>query len=193
VVSADVPPTALATLLAAAGNGLLLHALLDPQVDITEAITALQTLLTTVINSKDTGKRAAVLDRAGDSRPSRTRSPVHDRSRPGYVIAFDLHTWHASFGGRDRLAWTIVYQRRPDSDEERQRTLRSMADSFEQAFRGFDRHRYPIWRDWLAGAEERHPRRAQVAERLRVEGELDLAGAGIGWRPTPAESRPRAG
>jgi Phytanoyl-CoA dioxygenase (PhyH) len=25
---------------------------------------------------------------------------------PGDVIAFDLHTWHASSGGRDRLAWT---------------------------------------------------------------------------------------
>src|SRR6266568_4861549 len=37
---------ALATLLAAAADGLLLHALLDPDVDITEALTALQTLLT---------------------------------------------------------------------------------------------------------------------------------------------------
>ena len=27
-------------------------------------------------------------------------------SRPGDVIAFDLHTFHAAFGGRDRLAWT---------------------------------------------------------------------------------------
>ncbi len=45
-VSADAPPSALATLLAAAADGLLLHALLDPDVDITEALTALQTLLT---------------------------------------------------------------------------------------------------------------------------------------------------
>ena len=27
-----------------------------------------------------------------------------------------------------------------------------MTDAFEQEFRGFDRHRYPIWRDWLADA-----------------------------------------
>jgi AcrR family transcriptional regulator len=45
-VSAGAPPSALATLLAAAADGLLLHALLDPDVDIIEALTALQTLLT---------------------------------------------------------------------------------------------------------------------------------------------------
>ena len=45
-VSADAPPSALATLLAAAADGLLLHALLDPDIDITGALTALQTLLT---------------------------------------------------------------------------------------------------------------------------------------------------
>ena len=99
---------------------------------------------------------------------------------PGDVIAFDLHTWHSSVGGRDRLAWTIVYQRCPEHDTERERTLRSMHDSFEQAFRGFDRDHYPIWRDWLAAAPL-HPRRAQVAERLRRVGALDLPGAEIGW------------
>jgi hypothetical protein len=58
--------------------------------------------------------------------------------------------------------------------------LRSMADSFEQKFRGFDRHRYPVWRDWLANAEH-HVRRAEVIDRLREVGVLDLAGADIGW------------
>jgi hypothetical protein len=57
---------------------------------------------------------------------------------PGDVIAFDLHTWHASTGGRDRLAWTAVYQRCPETDAERDRTLRSVHDSFDQVFRGFD-------------------------------------------------------
>ena len=71
---------------------------------------------------------------------------------PGDVIAFDLHTWHASIGGRDRLAWTAVYQRCPETDAERDRALRSVHDSFEQAFRGFDRDRYPVWRDWLGDA-----------------------------------------
>jgi hypothetical protein len=99
---------------------------------------------------------------------------------PGDVIAFDLHTWHASFGGRDRLAWTAVYQRCPETGPERDRTLRSVHDSFEQAFRGFDRDRYPIWRDWLADAAT-HPRRAGVIERMRHAGVLDLPGAREGW------------
>jgi hypothetical protein len=66
------------------------------------------------------------------------------------------HPRHASFGGRDRLAWTAVYQRCPETSAERDRTLRSAHDGFEQAFRGFDRDRYPVWRDWIGGAAE-HP------------------------------------
>jgi hypothetical protein len=99
---------------------------------------------------------------------------------PGDVIAFDLHTWHASIGGRDRLAWTIVYQRVPETYIERERTLHSVKDSFEQECRGFDRERYPIWRDWLADAGS-HPQRASVIERMRTAGVLNLPGAEIGW------------
>jgi hypothetical protein len=99
---------------------------------------------------------------------------------PGDVVAFDLHTWHASSGGRDRLAWTITYLRCPDTEDERGRCLRSARDSFEQAYRGFDRGRYPVWRDWLAGAAA-HPRRAAVIGRMRQAGVLDLPGALEGW------------
>ena len=99
---------------------------------------------------------------------------------PGDVIAFDLHAWHASSNGRDRLAWTAVYQRCPETEPERDRTLRSMHDSFEQAFRGFDRNRYPIWRNWLASADA-HPRRAAVIARMRQAGVLDLPGVLEGW------------
>jgi len=99
---------------------------------------------------------------------------------PGDVIAFDLHTWHASSGGRDRLAWTTVYQRCPRTESERDRTLRSVHDSFEQAYRGFDRNRYPTWRDWLADAAD-HPRRGAVIGRMRRAGVLDLPGALEGW------------
>jgi hypothetical protein len=99
---------------------------------------------------------------------------------PGDVIAFDLRTWHASTGGQDRLVWTAVYQRCPETEPERDRTLRSVHDGFEQAFRGFDRDRYPVWRDWIAGAAA-HPRRAGVIERMRHAGILDLPGARDGW------------
>ncbi|MGH3500414.1 MAG: TetR/AcrR family transcriptional regulator [Nocardioidaceae bacterium] len=44
-VRADTDPTALATLIAAAGDGLLLHALLDPRLDVSEAAEALLALL----------------------------------------------------------------------------------------------------------------------------------------------------
>jgi hypothetical protein len=53
-------------------------------------------------------------------------------------------------------------------------------DSFEQAFRGFDRNCYPIWRDWLADADA-YPRHAAVIGRMRQAGVLDLAGAMEGW------------
>ena len=122
--------------------------------------------------------------------PLRTaaEAAVYNASIPGYaaatvpgdVIAFDLHTWHASFGGRDRLAWTAIYQRCPETAAERDRTLRSVHDGFEQAFRGFDRARYPVWRDWLDGAAA-HPRREAVIGRMREAGVLDLPGARAGW------------
>ena len=101
-------------------------------------------------------------------------------SVPGDVIAFDLHTFHASFGGRDRLAWAIEYLAEPGDQAARGRVLRWMEDGFEQAFRGFDRDRYPVWRDWAAGAAG-HERRAAALERLERAGVMDLPGAQMGW------------
>src|SRR5260370_7189697 len=37
---------------------------------------------------------------------------------PGDVIAFDLHAWHASTGGRDRLAWPSGSPSPPDTTPE---------------------------------------------------------------------------
>ncbi len=101
-------------------------------------------------------------------------------TRPGDVVAFDLHTFHASFGGRDRLAWTAGYLAVPDDEGSREKTVRWMADALEQAYRGFDRERYPVWRDWLANPDGTR-RRAAVVERLRAAGVLDLPGAELGW------------
>jgi hypothetical protein len=101
-------------------------------------------------------------------------------TQPGDVIAFDLHTFHASWGGTDRLAWAIEYLATPVSDEQRDKTLRWFRDAFEQDFRGFDRQRYPTWRDWLANTGH-YPRRAQVIERMQSAGVLDVPGAELGW------------
>jgi hypothetical protein len=101
-------------------------------------------------------------------------------SRPGDVVAFDLHTFHASFGGRDRLAWTIEYLALPHDDASRAKAHRWLDSSFEQGFRGFDRRRYPAWRDWRENPTG-HRRRAAVIERLRATGVLDLRGAEMGW------------
>lgn len=101
-------------------------------------------------------------------------------TQPGDVVAFDLHTFHASVGETDRLAWTIEYLAEPSDDEERAKTRRWMADAFEQDFRGFDRHRYPIWRDWLADPDPL-PRRAEMIGRMHAAGVLDMPGAELGW------------
>jgi hypothetical protein len=55
-----------------------------------------------------------------------------------------------------------------------------MADSFEQAERGFDRERYPIWRDRIAEASA-YPRRSNLIEQMRRTRVFDLPGADIGW------------
>ena len=102
-------------------------------------------------------------------------SAVYQASFPGYVaatspgdvISFDLHAWHGA-GGRDRLAWNAVYLRCPETDDERDRTLRYAHDGFEQAFGGLRRDRYPVWRDWLA----RRRRPSPVLERMRRAGVL---------------------
>jgi hypothetical protein len=101
-------------------------------------------------------------------------------SSPGDVVAFDLHTFHASFGGRDRLAWAIEYVAVPKDERSRQKVLTWTTDYLEQAYRGFDRERYPAWRDWLANAEG-NPRRAEVVERMCRVGILGLPGTELGW------------
>jgi hypothetical protein len=138
-------------------------------------------------HSEQNARLAAYSSRRGPAR-SEAEAAAYQASFPGYVaatmpgdvIAFDLHTWHASTGGRDRLAWTAVYQRCPETDSEHDQTLRSVHDSFEQAFRGFDTGRYPIWRDWLADPAA-HPRRVGVIDQMRHAGVLDLPGARDGW------------
>ena len=102
-------------------------------------------------------------------------------SRPEDVIAFDLHTFHASFGGQrplgldDRVPRPPLKTKRPGH-----KTLRWVDGAFEQAFRGFDRERYPAWRDWLENPIGDR-RRATVIGRLRATGVLARPGSDVGW------------
>jgi hypothetical protein len=72
-------------------------------------------------------------------------------SEPGDAVIFDLHTWHASRGGRNRLAWTVGYLAVPgDCQGRRRRLSRYAGDHHDQTGHGFDRHQHPFWRDWIA-------------------------------------------
>ncbi|MGH9294959.1 MAG: hypothetical protein ACRD0B_06480 [Acidimicrobiales bacterium] len=84
------------------------------------------------------------------------------------MVAFDLHTFRASLGGgRDHLAWPTECFAIPYDDETRAKTLRCMADAFEQEGRGFDRRRYLLWRDWLViGATPAVSPSSRVSESL---------------------------
>jgi hypothetical protein len=53
-------------------------------------------------------------------------------TRPGDVVAFELHTFHASFGGCDRLAWAIEYLAEPAN------TRNAFMDEFELRITSLD-------------------------------------------------------
>lgn len=101
--------------------------------------------------------------------------PVPDvalATEPGDVIAFDLHLWHASTGGHQRLAWTVEYLPWPGlGDQERMRVTRELiADSVEFDLDPDVRDRWPAWREWVAGDGAS---RQVAVQRLRLLGVLD--------------------
>lgn len=92
---------------------------------------------------------------------------------PGDVIAFDLHLFHSSAGGCNRLAWTIEYLPWPGlGDPARLAAVRAgVVDIVDYDHKAYDRDRWPTWRDWEAKA--RHiPSRQSAVERLRLLGVL---------------------
>jgi Phytanoyl-CoA dioxygenase (PhyH) len=97
-------------------------------------------------------------------------------TRPGDVIAFDVHLFHASAGGGNRLAWTIEYLPWPGINNAKR--LRGVRDLVIDAadYGGYDRERWPAWREWAAGAR-RIPSRGLALERLRLLGVLGGRGA----------------
>lgn len=94
-------------------------------------------------------------------------------TEPGDVVAFHVHLMNRAQGGLPRLSWTIDYLPWPGiASRERMRIVRDfVADHVEFDHENYDRDRWPVWREWAAGAR-RTPSRAIAVERLTLLGVL---------------------
>lgn len=78
------------------------------------------------------------------------RVPIADvpgqvvETEPGDVIAFDLHTFHANPGGRDRRQWTVTYLRDPAGPEDEERVRAALAEG-----PGYEGNPFPPGYAWL--------------------------------------------
>jgi hypothetical protein len=112
-------------------------------------------------------RRNPVLD-ADELRRQLAGIPCHvAETRPGDVIAFDWHTWHASTGGTDRHQWTISYAKDPRTTEETKR----LQDFFGSIVPEGDE---PYDQDWL-NADPANPQRAALIARMRELGMFEIA------------------
>ncbi|TDE33613.1 hypothetical protein E1295_37930 [Nonomuraea mesophila] len=79
---------------------------------------------------------------------------------PGDVIAFDVHLWHASIGGRDRRQWSVSYAADP-VDDVGEAAVRDYLLSFLDVGHSYDPVAYPYFDpDWA------HPPRPAFADRM---------------------------
>jgi Phytanoyl-CoA dioxygenase (PhyH) len=92
-------------------------------------------------------------------------------TQPGDVVAFHAHLFNCARGGAPRLTWTIDYLLWPGlGDPDRMRLVRDMTlDDVEFDHEDYDRNRWPVWREWAAGAGT-SPSRALAVERLKLLG-----------------------
>jgi Phytanoyl-CoA dioxygenase (PhyH) len=92
-------------------------------------------------------------------------------TEPGDVVAFHAHLFNCALGGAPRLTWTIDYLAWPGlGDAERMRLVRDMTrDDVEFDHEDYDRDRWPVWSEWVAGAET-SPSRELAVERLKLLG-----------------------
>jgi Phytanoyl-CoA dioxygenase (PhyH) len=96
---------------------------------------------------------------------------------PGDVVAMHEHLRQAAQGGTPRLTWTMSYFPWPGLGRpERLAAVAAMA-AVEFDHEDYDRDRWPVWRDWVAGAD-RSPSRALAVERLTLLGVLGGDGDG---------------
>jgi hypothetical protein len=92
---------------------------------------------------------------------------------PGDVVAVHEHLRQRAQGGTPRLSWTVSYFPWPGLGRpDRLAAVAAMvAGDAEFDHEDYDRGRWPVWRDWAAGAD-RSPSRAVAVERLTLLGIL---------------------
>ncbi len=102
------------------------------------------------------------------------RPHVVVETEPGDVVAFHGHLRTRNQGGTPRLTWTIAYMPWPGLRQpERLTGVRALIeDDVEYDHEDYDRDRFPVWREWVAGAGQ-VPSRAIAVERLRLLGVLE--------------------
>lgn len=90
-------------------------------------------------------------------------------TEPGDAVAFHAHLFNCAQGGTPRLTWTIDYLAWPGlGDPDRMRLVRDLTlDNVE--YEDYDKDRWPVWREWAAGAAASPSRRLAV-ERLKLLG-----------------------
>ena len=108
-------------------------------------------------------------------------------TRPGDVIVFGTHTWHASTRGAERRQWTVTYFADPRTEAETTIFRAYVAGEADWLASGgygaagaADRARYPFYDpDWSSrpGAS---PRRERWIARLRELGYFDALGVSSG-------------
>jgi len=92
-------------------------------------------------------------------------------TEPGDVVAFHAHLMNCAQGGTPRLSWTIDYLPWPGlGHPDQMAVVRDLVDvDFDHE--DYDRDRWPVWREWAAGAAQ-IPSRAIARERLELLGVL---------------------
>ncbi len=94
-------------------------------------------------------------------------------TEPGDAVAFAGHLMNCAHGGTPRLTWTIGYLPWPGvANKDQLALVRDLTlDDVEYDHEDYDRERWPVWREWVAGAGQSQSRSLAV-ERLRLLGVL---------------------
>jgi hypothetical protein len=124
---------------------------------------------------KDWERRNPALDAEGLRRQI-SGIPCHvAETRPGDVIAFDWHTWHASINGTDRRQWIISYARDPRTTEEAKRFQDFFQSAVPEGDEPYDHAAYPCYDDHWLSPDPAHPERTNLTDRMRELGMFEIA------------------